>query len=292
MAKVSVGVPAYNEEDNIRRCLEAILAQDMGGHELLEVIVVSSGSTDATDAIVSAMAAEDPRVRLLRQEERRGKASANNLFMASAGGDVLIQLNADALVSEGAFAHLLRPLEDPEVGVAVGRLASVNDVEGLFGFSAHLMFYLHHRVSSAAPKMCELFAIRNIGVRMPEDINTDEDWIGHHFLGEGYRIVYVPEAVSNLKGATNLRDFLHQRARVNIGENYMRRKYKYQPSTKDDRLVATAALDFIREERPWPHLLFGAVMLEMLARAYALVYVSMGLEDQAVWERIDSTKRH
>ncbi len=292
MFRVSVGVPAYNEEGNIRRSLESILAQDTAGHELLEVIVVSSGSTDSTDDIVRSMAEQDPRIRLLVQKGREGKASANNLFMSSARGDVLIQLNADAFISPDAFKHLLAPLSDPEVGAVTGRLAPVNNGGGFFAFTARLMFHLHHGVSAMNPKMTELFAIRNLDLQMPRDVNTDEDWLAHTFYSMGYRIVYAPDAVTNLKGADNIRDFLNQRVRVNIGENYMKRRFNYRPPTKDKGLVFNSLLDFIREERPNPFLLFGAMLLESMARVYSKAYVALGFKDQAVWKVIDSTKRH
>lgn len=292
MHRFSVGVPAYNEEGNIRRSLESILAQDTDGHELLEVIVVSSGSTDSTNEIVRSMAEEDPRIKLLVQEKREGKASANNLFMSTARGDILIQLNADAFISPGAFKNLLEPLSDPQVGAVTGRLAPVNSNNGFFGFTAHLIFHLHHGVSAASPKMTELFAIRNIGLQMPADVNTDEDWLAYKFYSEGYRIVYAPDAVTNLKGANNLRDFMVQRTRVNIGENFMRRRFDYRPPTKDKGLIFNSLLDFIREERPNPAYLMGAMLLESMARSYSKLHVWMGYKDQAVWKVIDSTKRH
>ena len=292
MFRISVGVPAYNEEGNIRSSLQSILAQDTDGHELLEVIVVSSGSTDSTDDIVRSMAEQDPRIRLLVQEGREGKASANNLFMSSARGDVLIQLNADAFISPGAFKHLLEPLSDREVGAVTGRLAPVNQKKGFFGFTARLMFHLHHGVSTVTPKMTELFAIRNLDLQMPRDVNTDEDWLAHTFYSQGYRIVYAPGAVTNLKGADNIHDFLNQRVRVNIGENYMKRRFDYRPPTKDKGMVFNSLLEFIREERPNPAFLFGAMLLESMARIYSKAYVGLGFKDQAVWKVIDSTKKH
>ncbi|NIN99519.1 MAG: glycosyltransferase, partial [Anaerolineae bacterium] len=60
---VSVLVPARNEARNIRRCLRSLLVQD---YPLLEVLVLDDGSTDATADIVTEMAREDRRLRLVR----------------------------------------------------------------------------------------------------------------------------------------------------------------------------------------------------------------------------------
>jgi biofilm PGA synthesis N-glycosyltransferase PgaC len=80
MISVSVGVCAYNEEKNIEKALRAVLEQPLDGFSLKEVIVVSSASTDRTDAIVSEISRSDPRVTLVVQEKREGKTSAVNLF--------------------------------------------------------------------------------------------------------------------------------------------------------------------------------------------------------------------
>src|SRR6185312_10533114 len=72
---LSVIVAAYNEAACIRAKIDSTLAQRYPDGRL-EVIVVSDGSTDVTDAIVASH--PDPRVRLIRQEPRAGKSPALN----------------------------------------------------------------------------------------------------------------------------------------------------------------------------------------------------------------------
>src|SRR2546422_4255130 len=69
-----VGVLAFNEEETIEACLRAILADENGSPRVRSVVVVSSGSTDRTEEIVAQVARSDPRVRLLVERERSGKA--------------------------------------------------------------------------------------------------------------------------------------------------------------------------------------------------------------------------
>src|SRR5450432_734409 len=70
---ISIIVAAYNEGKVIAETLRALLATDYAGE--VEVIVIDDGSQDQTAAEAEAVAANDPRVRLLRQENR-GKARA------------------------------------------------------------------------------------------------------------------------------------------------------------------------------------------------------------------------
>src|SRR5436190_13279106 len=68
-----VGIMAYNEEANIGRLLAALSAQKTRVASLDEIVVVASGCTDRTEAIVQEFAARDRRVRLLTQARKEGK---------------------------------------------------------------------------------------------------------------------------------------------------------------------------------------------------------------------------
>src|SRR5438093_491776 len=76
----SIGVMAYNEERNIGQLLEALRVQALLSCRLAEIVVVASGCTDRTEGIVETAARRDPRVRLVRQTRREGKARAINIF--------------------------------------------------------------------------------------------------------------------------------------------------------------------------------------------------------------------
>ena len=78
---VGVGIMAYNEARNIRALLEALIAQRTRCCRLSEIVVVASGCTDDTESIVQEVARRDPRIRLLSQPKREGKARAINLYL-------------------------------------------------------------------------------------------------------------------------------------------------------------------------------------------------------------------
>ena len=116
---VSVIIAAFNEA----RCIEAKLdstlsAQDYPA-ERIEAIVVSDGSTDATDTIVATY--PDRRARLIRQEPRSGKSPALNRGVAAARGEILVFTDANALFAPDAIARLALPFADPDVGLVSGQ---------------------------------------------------------------------------------------------------------------------------------------------------------------------------
>jgi glycosyltransferase involved in cell wall biosynthesis len=90
---VSVVVPAHNAAATIDRTLASVRAQT---YPALEVVVVDDGSTDGTGARVAALAAHDPRIRLVRQPNA-GVAAARNAGIAAARGALLAPLDADDL---------------------------------------------------------------------------------------------------------------------------------------------------------------------------------------------------
>lgn len=114
---LSVIIAAFNEA----RVIDAKLASTLGQawpRDRIEVIVVSDGSTDGTDRLVSSH--PDPRVVLVRQEPRAGKSAALNRGVAAASGDILVFTDANALFAPGALARLAAPFRDPRVGLVTG----------------------------------------------------------------------------------------------------------------------------------------------------------------------------
>jgi chlorobactene glucosyltransferase len=111
---VSIIVPARNEEQNIRRCVESLLAQDYDGP--FEVIVVNDGSTDATSTILAEIAQQHPkhdRLKVLHLQETlsegwAGKPHAIHAGTRQAHGDWLLFTDADTWHAPGALRFAIQ----------------------------------------------------------------------------------------------------------------------------------------------------------------------------------------
>ncbi len=88
---VSVIIPAYNRQDHLRFCLEALFKQNLSP-DSYEVIVVDDGSSDATAAVAERFPTKTIRT------SNRGPGAARNVGIEAAKGDILIFLDADILV--------------------------------------------------------------------------------------------------------------------------------------------------------------------------------------------------
>lgn len=115
---ISVLIAACNEEASIEQKLRQTLSLEYPADKL-EILVLSDGSQDRTDEIVRNF--PDPRVRLVRIPERRGKTNAQNEGVKHAKGEVLIFSDATTVYHPQALQYLAGNYQDPNVGAVSGR---------------------------------------------------------------------------------------------------------------------------------------------------------------------------
>jgi len=290
--RVNAIVTAHNEADTIGPLLEAIVGERLAPGDVLEqVLVVSSGSTDRTDAVVGELARGDPRVRLLREPHRRGKCAAINWALCEKGaGDVVLLFSADVLPAPGALRALIAPFADPAVGMTGGRPVPTNDRRTLFGYAAHLLWGVHHRIALRHPKLGEVVAFRDAVESIPEDLAVDEAALEALLTARGLRLVYVPAATIHNRGAENLRDFLSQRRRISAGHLALRRRTGYCVSTGG---FLAAARGLFEELSPRPRDLTCALItaiLCLLGRLLGRYDFHIARRSHRVWDIAASTK--
>lgn len=110
---LTIVITAYNEENHIGACLDAIVDQIQSGDE---IIVVDNASTDKTRLVVSAY----DSVRLL-SEPKIGRPSALITGFDSAKGDVIVLFNADVIIDKGWLEHLRSSFsEDDNLAATTG----------------------------------------------------------------------------------------------------------------------------------------------------------------------------
>ncbi|MBK8434925.1 MAG: glycosyltransferase [Chloroflexi bacterium] len=287
---ISLGITAYNEERNIGQLLQRVLEQRLIHTELREIIVVSSGSTDRTEAIVQEFAHFDPRIRLLVQTQREGKASAINLFIREALENVLVLSSADLQPDYEAIEALVAPFADPEMGMTGSHPVPVNDPNTFMGFAAHLLWGLHHHLNMAGGfKAGEMVAFRKVFERIPHHTAVDEASVEPIIRGQGYKVRYVPQAIVYNKGPENRADFLRQRRRIFAGHLEVQQMLGYAVSTMSGGRVLRLFLrhlDWRPKQLVWS---IAVVLLEVYGR-------SLGRRDfknkrnHTVWEIATTTK--
>jgi dolichol-phosphate hexosyltransferase len=129
--QLSVMMPAYNEERTIELILEHVLARP----EVGEVIAVDDGSTDRTWEILSRIAEQDPRLRILRQTVNQGKGAALRRAIGELRMTFAMVQDADLEYDPRDYPTLLTPLLE-------GRADAVYGVRGFAGQTAFSFWFV------------------------------------------------------------------------------------------------------------------------------------------------------
>ena len=92
--QLSVVVPLFNEEDNVRPLVQAVRGA-LAGHPAWEAVLVDDGSRDRTAEIAADLAAQDPRIRLVLLARNYGQTQAMQAGFDAANGDIVVSMDGD-----------------------------------------------------------------------------------------------------------------------------------------------------------------------------------------------------
>ncbi|HEY7634514.1 MAG TPA: dolichyl-phosphate beta-glucosyltransferase [Gemmatimonadales bacterium] len=117
--KISVVVPAYNEERRIERMLLEALAYFRQRNLPAEIVVVDDGSRDHTSGVVGRLSRAWPQLRLIRLAQNHGKGYAVRTGVVNSTGDFVLLADADGatpMVELERLEQALRQGDDVAVG--------------------------------------------------------------------------------------------------------------------------------------------------------------------------------
>jgi len=290
--KISVGVCAYNEEKNIGFLLKNLVTQqDLPSN--CEIIVACSGCTDSTPQIVKHFHGYDTRVKLITENERRGKAQAlNSIFEHASSSEVLILTNADSLPEPGSLIKLVKALDSENHGAVTGRPIPIDNPSKLSNMIVRLIWDLHHKVSiHESVKMSgELCAFRpSLVKKIPANLATDEPYIEMLIRRQGYKITYAPDALVYIRGPKSLREVIKHRRRIWTGHLQIKQAEGFAVSTSDFRKILLTLIKSFKLNFKELFALSLFIPLEAYSYLLARYDLSRG-RIPFVWETLKSTK--
>lgn len=213
---VSVVIPMHDEAENVCDTLATIgQALEVRGWTC-EIIPVNDGSTDSTAELLTAAAAEDPRVRPVIYHVNRGRGYALRQGFAAARGDLVASLDADLSYSVDVLTSMLQTLiEDPEADIVLasqcmpgGRYENVPFVRLFYSRVGNVVLRasLPRRVytSTSVARAYRRDVLRSL------DLESDGKEIHLEILSDamalGYRIVEIPVTLrARTKGHSKFR---------------------------------------------------------------------------------------
>lgn len=194
-------VVGHNEAHRIEAKIQTCLAQDYPA-DLLKVLVVSDGSSDATEEIVKRY--PDSRVSLLACPTRRGKAACLNDGVAHTQAPIIVFTDARQRLHPRAVARLVANFADPKIGAVSGELVFEQDDGSPFadGIGAYWLYEKFIRSREAATGSVvgvtgALYAIRRACFApIPTETILDDVAIPMQAAMQGWRISFEAGAIA------------------------------------------------------------------------------------------------
>jgi glycosyltransferase involved in cell wall biosynthesis len=145
--QLSVIVPVYNGGAQLSRCIEALLASDFPGRE---IIIVDDNSSDD-----SAEQWRERGIEVVRLASRRGPAAARNCGASHACGQVILFVDADVVVRRDTLRSVAVFFR--EHGSVVALFGSYDDEPAAENFVSQYKNLLHHFIHQRSSKKAETF---------------------------------------------------------------------------------------------------------------------------------------
>jgi glycosyltransferase involved in cell wall biosynthesis len=293
---LSAGIVAHNEERNLERAVRSLLDQALPNGVWWNTLwIVASGCSDRTVEVAERLTEEDPRVRLVVEPQRWGKAHALREIFRRAQGTALVLLNADASAEPGSVADLVRVASHhPPPFAVMGRPVVPPDAPGRWAGMLRSMWDLHHEfhlelqdLGGGAHLSDELLLVSLPShPPLPDGIVNDGSYYGVWLAQHGGQRLYAPQARVQIEIPTRMRDHLRQRRRIQYGNDQVSEVLGAAPST-----LARYAL---HEPRRAFYLLRASVISrpDGLWRFAHLVAAELVAKALSAWDRIPPRKDH
>jgi len=230
---VSIIVPTFNSESTIDECLRSILELDYP-KQLLEVIMIDGGSTDATTERAKAYP-----VKLISSQ--LNPPAAYNLVLKTAEKEIIGLIDSDAKVEKGWLRKLVKHLDDPKVAGASGTVETWNKNKLVPRAIGYELSYRYRRLPNTVERVATMnlllkkkvtLEIGGFDEALPTQYDTD---IGARIANAGYRIAFDSEAICYHFHRPTLRTFFKQQYKY--GQNTWKLYFKHPRLAKGDKIT-------------------------------------------------------
>lgn len=197
---LSIVMVVRNEELVLERKMRNLLELDYPS-DRIQIVVVSDGSTDLTEAILRGYA-RDARVQVVMNQLSHGKACGLNDALAVAQGEVIVFTDARQKIERGALRLLMESFADPEVGGVSGELMLGDPESGEVAEGMGLYWRIEKQVrklegasGSVVGATGALYAVRHeLLTALPAGTILDDVYIPLQVAKQGKRVVFEPRA--------------------------------------------------------------------------------------------------
>lgn len=230
--RVSVLIPAHNEEKSIIRCIESVRKSSIRD---LEIVIIDDASTDGTYDLVNNYIRKNQdfsrSIRLLRCVKNVGKAGALNYALnRGLDGEFVMTLDADSILHPKAIENAIEYFRDSRVvGVAANVqvvetskfLGRLQKFEYMVGYRSKKFFTVSNSefIIGGVGSTYRYSVLKQVGF-YDDDIQTEDIALSLKIASLGnrnYRLVYGSDVLAMTEGVQTLKALMRQRYRWKLG---------------------------------------------------------------------------
>jgi poly-beta-1,6-N-acetyl-D-glucosamine synthase len=198
---VSVVVAVHNGASHVDRKLSNLLTEMDYPSDMYEVIIVSDGSNDGTfDALKRH---SDPHLRVFELAVRSGKATALNLAVKEARGEIVVFNDMRQTMAPGAIRELVANFSDPAVGGVTGEMILADEKNAFrpqYGIYYRYEQWIRSKESGVHSMIGSAGAFsairRNLFRLLPAEVILDDVYTPMQIVLQGYRTIFDSSAIA------------------------------------------------------------------------------------------------
>lgn len=236
LPRVSVIVPAHNEELTLEKTCRSVLALDYP-KELLELVIVDDGSTDRTLTVANVIKCSHPGAVKVISQENGGKWRAMNSGIASSSGEFIACLDADSTIKQDALNKMLPYFSEPKVAVVLPMLYvdSPKNLLQKVQWHEYVINMFYRKVAGflncihVAPGPFSLYrksVLMEIG-GFRDGFKTEDLEICMRLQSRHYKIMQTTETEAYTEAPDTFRELYRQRKRWNLGSTLNILSYRW-----------------------------------------------------------------
>lgn len=236
-SRVTIAIPAYNEEKTIRKTLESVAALNYP-RQLVEIIVVNDGSKDRTEEEIQRFIRRNEKLNIIYQKTRNhGKASALNHALNISTGEYFVCLDADSFVDKNALTQSIGFIQkDPKLVIVTPVmhvekpstiLQKLQKIEYLVAMLiVKLMGYIDSNFIAPGPfSLYKTQVIKDLGGFDEENLTEDQE-LAYRAQSRHLKIRQCPSAIVHTNAPSTFFGLYKQRNRWFKGSLQNIFKYK------------------------------------------------------------------
>ncbi len=220
LPSVTLLFAAYNEEEHLAEKIENTIQLDYPA-EKLQVVIVSDGSSDRTNEILSRVS--DPRFEIVIRTERSGKCAALGVAVERARHSIFVLSDGSTMFAADALRKLVRHFQSPQIGAVCGALSfdcnqECSQTEGLYWKYETALRFMEARLGATLTPSGAIYAVRGSAYTPPTpDVLVDDILTLMEVRRQGYQVHYDPEAKAVDFPASSVAGEFHRRVRIGTG---------------------------------------------------------------------------